>query len=298
MRFPPVAQACKALRWPSKRRGPNRYSLMDAFTPPPACSSSPFFLLLLLATSTEVRQYLTCTKSVRPVFCLAFFSPVPLSKPLVHCQRMCSLSFNWPPKKQAAARYVGQPRHVCQLMSVQQKAEEALWSEAAIVTWYYSRIPRDGPMFFIAVAAWVPLQPWSFGGHSQNWARWIRVTLQGLWSHRVHDLVFPKKAAVQVRTEFVWPKGLAKMIGVVSPKRHNRCRKDDPTVPLRLQRIAGDSRPPRQGANARHSEVMASLSGSENREKPAVAEFVGDHMAACQSPFSRCSPRGVCKYRV
>lgn len=146
MRFPPVAQACKALRWPSKRRGPNRNSLMDAFTPPPACSSSPFFLLLLLATSTEVRQYLTCTKSVRPVFCLAFFSPVPLSKPLVHCQRMCSLSFNWPPKKQAAARYVGQPRHVCQLMSVQQKAEEALWSEAAIVTWYYSRIPRDGPM--------------------------------------------------------------------------------------------------------------------------------------------------------
>lgn len=94
MRFPPVAQACKALRWPSKRRGPNRNSLMDAFTPPPACSSSPFFLLFLLATSIEVRQYLTCTKSVRPVFCLAFFSPVPLSKPLVHCQRMCSLSLS------------------------------------------------------------------------------------------------------------------------------------------------------------------------------------------------------------
>lgn len=108
----------------------------------------------------------------------------------------------------------------------------------------------------------------------------------------------PQKAAAQVRTEFVWPKELAKMIGVVSPRRHNRCRKDDPTVPLRLQRIAGHSRPPRQGANARHSEVMASLSGSENREKPAGAEFVGDHMAACQSPFSRCSSRGVCKCRV
>ncbi|KAK0705771.1 hypothetical protein B0T21DRAFT_103609 [Apiosordaria backusii] len=225
---------------------------------------------------------------------------------------MCSLPAGL--ARKVAARYVGQPSSCLPTHSGSTHSRgNALWSEAAVLRAcrYRSQIPRDSSM--VAPRQWSRMVPgmrlnmskFSFllppGSHCNHGPSAASPKLDQMDPRHLARLMVPQsprsgvpqKRRLSGTLRICMVNEVAKVIGVVSPKKLNRCSKDDPTVPLQLQRIASHSRPPQHEANARHSKVMASLSGSENREKPANAEFIDDHMAACQSSLSRLFGRCV-----